>query len=636
MVFKKHEFSATIILKRIIFEMAFYSDRFKKLILFSVGVIKYSRGLRREARAYWMFAGSGQYKAKITTEVDSEYNEDFYVRLEDEDYKDYVESAKTLVLSTYPEKTDEICDIGCGRGFLVKALQEEGYTKAIGIEISRYAIEHKVTDYVYLKNIYEFEENQFKVVSIVDVLEHLQKGEIQNFLKEVARITEDYIVCSIPVYPNNLFDFFHEPDHRTFERREWWDEEFRKAGFCPWVLPKEPLPSILPFVYRKIKGKKKLKKVSQTKTFSQIHFAIDLSLSNAFTWVTVKLALALDSLGYRVSINPASLCNTIAVEDRIRLEQLMEETPGKEVQIKWSHYWKPYLEQKINGDLNLEIYNIDYLFNGNDKKEYDYWVKSMLNNNYYKLPNSTFSRDVMATAGISKDRSFILPHGFSPEIKEIREKIDLPTNKSFKFLAITNAYDPNRYGNDILMKAFTKAFSREDDVALVIVDYGGKDPNIEKAIRQYRGNLEIIYITQFLPKDVLIKFYNSCDAFVAPFRGEGFSMKILDAMACGLPTILPLFSGPTEYANAQNCFPVQFEIIPMEDSLDTRSLHIGNSPHWCEVNVDSLIDTMRYVYNNTEEARKIAFKGKEFVLSEFSWEHIAKRLINIIDNIRSK
>lgn len=626
----------SIILERRILELAFRSDRFKRVILLTVGLMKFVRGRRREAKAYWMFAYSEQYRTEVATEVDSEYDEDFYERLEDENYKTYLESSKKLVLSTFPEKTDAICDIGCGRGFLVKVLHEEGYTKVIGIEISRYAVRHKVNDNVYLKNINDFKENQFKVVSLIDILEHLKKGGIQDFLKEVARITEDYIVCSIPTYPNNLFDFFHEPDHRLFERRGWWDEEFKKVGFCPWVLPREPLPFLGPFVYRKIKEGKPLKKILQTKDFPQIHFAIDISFSNAFTWVTVKLVLALDSLGYRVSISPASLCNSIAVEDRLRLEQLMKKTPGREVQIKWSHYWKPYLEQKINGDLNLEIYNIDYFFNDNDKKKYDYWVKSILNNIYYKLPNSTFSRDVMATAGISKDRCFVLPHGFSPEINKIRGKIDLPTKKSFKFLAITNAHDPNRYGNDILINAFTKAFSREDDVALVIEDYGGKDPNIEKAMHQYRDDLEIIYITQFLPKDVLMKLYNSCDAFVAPFRGEGFSMKILDAMASGLPTVLPLFSGPTEYANSQNCFPVQFEIVPMGDCLDMKSLNIGNSPHWCEVNIDSLIDTMRYVYNNPEEAKKVGLKGREFVSSEFSWEHSAKRLINIIDEIRNK
>lgn len=613
------------------------SDRFKRLILLTIGLIKYAQGLKNEARAYWRNAGFQKYTDKDIVKASYE-DEKYYEILEDENYKTYINSAKRLVLSTFPRKDDEIYDVGCGRGFLVKELQKEGYTKTIGTEVSRWAIEHKVTEQVYLKSPADFKDNQFKVVSLISILEHLKEEELHSFLKEIARITSDYIVCCIPLYPNNLFNFFvYAKEHRIFERREWWDKEFKKVGFYPWALPREPLPFVAPFVYRKVKvfdkENKQLKKATEIKDSSQIHFAIDLSYSNAFTWVTVKLALALDSLGYGVSINPSSLPDTIAVEDRVQLEQLMRKAPGKKVQIKWSHYWKSYLKQKLNGNLNLEIFAINYFFQDNNKKKFDHWVKSILNNNYYKLPVSTFCRDVLIEAGISEDRCFVLPLGFSPEIMKVKAKLNLPTTKKFKFLAITNAHDPDRYGSDVLMKAFTQAFSGEDDVVLVIKDYGGRDPNIEEAIRQYQGNPEIVYITQFLPKDVLIRIYNSCDAFVSSFRGEGFGMKILDAMACGLPTILSLFSGPTEYACPQNCFPVEYKIVPMGNCLDTKNLQIGNNPHWCEVKVDSLIEVMRFVYENFEEAKKVALKSRKFILSKFSWEQVAKRLVKIIDNL---
>ena len=49
-------------------------------------------------------------------------------------------------------------------------------------------------------------------------------------------------------------------------------------------------------------------------------------------------------------------------------------------------------------------------------------------------------------------------------------------------------------------------------------------------------------------------------------------MKILDAMACGLPVITPLFGGPTDFCTPSNCYPVDFALVPMGDCLDTRSL----------------------------------------------------------------
>ena len=75
-------------------------------------------------------------------------------------------------------------------------------------------------------------------------------------------------------------------------------------------------------------------------------------------------------------------------------------------------------------------------------------------------------------------------------------------------------------------------------------------------------------------------------------------MKILDAMACGLPVITPLFGGPTAYCEPENCLPVSFSLVPMGDCLDTRSLRITNQPMWAEADPHSLRDQMRRAYDD--------------------------------------
>lgn len=628
-------------LKKKIVKVARRHDKIKKVVIVTVGILKYIAGNKDEARSYWGYAGYPVRNDETKTPSTAEYYDgEYYRTLEDENYRTYIESAKRLVISTFPEKTDEICDVGCGRGFLVKALHEEGYIRAIGIEVSRSAIEKKVTENAYNREMGSFKSNQFKVVSLLSVLEHLKVDDLQPFLRQVHQITSDYVVACIPVYPDNLFDFFRDTDHRIFERREWWNQEFEKAGLYPSALSSEALPFVEPFVLRKAKTPLASSKVASKDSFRaeipRIHFAVDMSCSTSFTWVTTRLALALTDLGYDVSVKPSSMPASIELEDHLPLQRLMAASRRDDVHIKWSHYWEPYMKQQLNGAINFELFAINYFFKANNTRLFDFWINDVLSNGNYKLPISNFCQDVLVNAGVAKDTCPVLPLGYSPEIMTVSGKIGLPTRKRFKFLAITNAQDPKRYGTDILLQAYTETFSKEDDVVLVIKDYGGIDPQIERAIRLHQDDPEIVYIPKFFPKDILIKLYNSCDAFVAPFRGEGFGMKVIDAMACGLITILPLFGGPTEYATAANCFPVDYEVVPMGDCLDSRNIRIGNDPHWCEAKVDSLSGVMRYVYEHADIAKGVAARGREHVLEEFSWERTATRLINTIAEIIDK
>ena len=43
---------------------------------------------------------------------------------------------------------------------------------------------------------------------------------------------------------------------------------------------------------------------------------------------------------------------------------------------------------------------------------------------------------------------------------------------------------------------------------------------------------------------------------MAPFRGEGFGMKIIDAMALGLPVLIPAFGGVTEFLVEGGYLPI--------------------------------------------------------------------------------
>ena len=207
----------------------------------------------------------------------------------------------------------------------------------------------------------------------------------------------------------------------------------------------------------------------------------------------------------------------------------------------------------------------------------------------------------------------------------------------FRFLTVTNSHDLERYNTQAVIDAFCQAFTGCDDVVLVVKDYGATsgDATIRRALTQAQAGGRVEYITAFTDKHELIRLYKSCDAFVSAHRGEGFGMKILDAMACGLPVVTPLFGGPTAYCDARNCFAVDFSLVPMGDCLDTRALHITNQPMWAEVDAQSLMREMRRVYDDRDTRAAIGALARTSVIERFSWDSAASRLVDVAQGLRA-
>ena len=120
----------------------------------------------------------------------------------------------------------------------------------------------------------------------------------------------------------------------------------------------------------------------------------------------------------------------------------------------------------------------------------------------------------------------------------------MPTARRFLFLFVGGTIP--RKGFDLVLDAYLSEFSKEDDVCLVVKDmgtstfyrYGNYREQVLQAIAD-DATSEIVYIDRNMTEGLLASLYTACDCLVAPYRGEGFGLPILEAMACGLPAIVP-------------------------------------------------------------------------------------------------
>jgi GT2 family glycosyltransferase len=198
----------------------------------------------------------------------------------------------------------------------------------------------------------------------------------------------------------------------------------------------------------------------------------------------------------------------------------------------------------------------------------------------------------------------------------------------FVFLALTNSHDPYRYGTDILLRAFARAFAGRKDVVLVLKDYGGQAQGvIADWVRQAPQWPKIVHLSEFMSKEALLALYRGADAFVAPFRGEGFAMKILDAAAMGLPILAPHYGGPVDYLKPNEFFPLRFREVPVRECFDRSEAIVPACARWAEVEVDAFSEQMHCVPGQIAAARERAAPARERVLVEFSWRRVATRLI---------
>lgn len=125
---------------------------------------------------------------------------------------------------------DCMLDAGCGEGFVLKHLQETPQTPAVmfGGDFSSDALlwgrshmEHKVPLTQFDLHHLPFPANSFPLVICLEVLEHLPDSRVG--LRELARVSSDYIVVSVPHEPffrganflrgKHIRAFGNDPEH---------------------------------------------------------------------------------------------------------------------------------------------------------------------------------------------------------------------------------------------------------------------------------------------------------------------------------------------------------------------------------------------------------------------------------------
>jgi tetratricopeptide (TPR) repeat protein len=254
---------------------------------------------------------------------------------------------------------------------------------------------------------------------------------------------------------------------------------------------------------------------------------------------------------------------------------------------------------------------------------------------------TSFIRDAYLAGGVPEHRLRVVPLGvdadrFAPDGPRFEALPAAATR--FLFVGGTIA----RKGIDVLLEAWVRAFTAADDVALVVKGSLSDGAYLGSAIHQRLERLRaehpdaapIEYLDTDLAAGGIAALYRSCDALVLPYRGEGFGLPIVEAMASGLAVVAPGAGAAADFLADDRAFLIPSTRTPLAGAAAAALPPAGPAGYWLhEPDRDGLVEHLRTVHRDRAEARRRADAGRAWVREHLTWDRAAaiatERLVDL-------
>lgn len=254
------------------------------------------------------------------------------------------------------------------------------------------------------------------------------------------------------------------------------------------------------------------------------------------------------------------------------------------------------------------------------------------------VAGSTWNEEVLRANGVEKVTTVL--QGIDPALFHPAPRRGFLSNR---FLVFSGGKLERRKGQDIVLAAF-KVFAARHPDALLVTAWHSPFPQVARTVDgsglaapvifrpdnslDTRGwavangiSADQVLDIGMTPNAMMPQILREMDVAVFPNRCEGgTNLVAMEAMACGVPTILSRNTGHLDLIEGENCYALTRQ-GPLRGADTERPEMSG----WLESDVDEVVEALEAAYADREEARRRGLAGAE-TLARLTWARTAQAM----------
>ena len=309
----------------------------------------------------------------------------------------------------------------------------------------------------------------------------------------------------------------------------------------------------------------------------------------------------------------------------------------------------PKYPWKLSGDFIPDVdivlvdQNHDYFYEQYTapiKIAYTVWESTLLDEQFfnqllkfdYLWVVSEWHRSVVIKQGYPSDRVFVVNEGVTLN-NRVEKDIDEYADGRFKFLFF-GRWEYRKSVTEII-QSFLKAFPNNEPVDLILsadnpysVD-GMK--STEQRLNHWGFSDPRIKVKSFVDRTEYEEYIHRGNVLISCARSEGWNIPLIEAMACGTPSIYSDWGAQLEFAKGKgNPVKIKGELpAALGKELGLTEFVPGL---YSEPDYRHLQEVLKDCYQNYDEKKTKALQESSDIQKKFSWEVVTKQAMTTLQS----